>query len=231
VKKKIVTPMLAAAMLTAGKTNAYAASPLDGYAVTVYDQNTLAVFAAGKDWPITKWYFHDSDGDVLGSIENDAVMELSEKHQGQESINWEYWLPQAFNEYRGVGADIVISEQTGFDAEALMLEVIELTNAEREKHGLHPLEANDELMELAQIRAKEISRKYSHERPDGTRVSEIYRCGENIGARKTAAIQVEKWMASEGHRHNILLDRYESIGVGCYKSGTGRIYWVQIFKS
>jgi len=230
-KKKIITTMLAAAMLTLGATNAYAASPLDGYAVTIHDQTTLAVFAAGKDWPITTWYFYDTDGDVLGSIGNDAVMELAEQHREQESINWEYWLPQAFNEYRGVGADIVISEQTGFDAETLALEVIELTNAERRKYGLHPLEVDDELMELAQIRAEEVSTKYSHERPDGTRVSKTHRCGENIGARKTAAIQVEKWMASEGHRHNILLERYKSIGVGCYKSETGRIYWVQIFKS
>jgi len=231
VKKKIITTTLAAAMLTAGTTNAYAASPLDDYTVTVHDQTSLAVFAAGKDWPITKWYFYDAGGNVLGSIGNDAVMELAEKHRGQDSINWEYWLPQAFNEYRGVGADIVISEQTGFDAESLALEVIELTNAERKKHGLPPLEVDDELMELAQVRAEEISRKYSHERPDGTRVSETHRCGENIGARKTAAIQVEKWMASGGHRHNILLERYRSIGVGCYKSGIGRIYWVQIFKS
>ena len=85
-------------------------------------------------------------------------------------------------------------------------------------------------MELAQIRAEEVSTKYSHERPDGTRVSETYICGENIGARKTAAIQVEKWMASEGHRHNILLERYKSIGVGYYKADDGITYWVQIFK-
>ena len=54
-KKKIVTTMLAAAILTTGATNVYAAdNPFDSYAVTVYDQTTLAVFAAGKDWPITK---------------------------------------------------------------------------------------------------------------------------------------------------------------------------------
>ena len=86
-KKKIITTMLAAAMLTLGATNAYAASPLDGYTVTVHDQTSLAVFAVGKDWPITKWYFYDADGDVLGSIGNDAVMKLSEQHRGQESIN------------------------------------------------------------------------------------------------------------------------------------------------
>lgn len=177
-KKKIVTTIFAAAMLTAGATSAYAASPLDGYAVTIHDQTTLAVFAAGKDWPITTWYFYDTDGDVLGSIINGAVMKLAEQHRGQESINWEYWLPQAFNEYRGVGADTIISEQTGFDAKALALKVVELTNAERKKRGLHPLEVDDKLMELAQVRAEEVSTKYSHERPDGTRVSETHRCGK-----------------------------------------------------
>ena len=52
-KKKIIPTILAAAMMAAGATNAYAANPLDGYDITIYDQTTPAVFAAGKDWPIT----------------------------------------------------------------------------------------------------------------------------------------------------------------------------------
>ena len=48
-KKKIITTMLATAILAAGATKAYAVNPLDGYEITVYDQTTPAVFAAGKD--------------------------------------------------------------------------------------------------------------------------------------------------------------------------------------
>ncbi len=109
------------------------------------------------------------------------------------------------------------------------LEVIELTNAEREKNGLHTLEIDDDLMELAQTRAEEVSVKYSHERPDGTRVVKEYGYGENVGAKSSPQKQVSSWMSSEGHRTNILIDWYEYIGVGCYHADDGRTYWVQIF--
>ena len=36
-------------------------------------------------------------------------------------------------------------------------------------------------------------------------------------------------MSSEGHRTNILIDWYNSIGVGCYHDDDGKTYWVQIF--
>ena len=51
------------------------------------------------------------------------------------------------------------------------MEVIKLANAEREKYGLRHLEADNELMELAQIRTEEVYVKYSHELPDSTKVS------------------------------------------------------------
>lgn len=39
---------------------------------------------------------------------------------------------------------------------------------------------------LAQTRAEEVSVKYSHERPDGTRVVKEYGYGENVGAKSKA---------------------------------------------
>ena len=58
--------MLATAILAAGATKAYAVNPLDGYDITIYDQTTPAVFAAGKDWPITTWYFYDEAHHIIG---------------------------------------------------------------------------------------------------------------------------------------------------------------------
>ncbi len=108
------------------------------------------------------------------------------------------------------------------------LEVVRLTNLERENHGLDPLPIDEDLMELARIRAMEIREKYSHTRPDGTSVVDL-RCGENCGQNSSAKNQVEAWMNSEGHRTNILLDRYHHIGVGCYQAPNGNLYWVQVF--
>ena len=236
-KNKIITTMLAAAMLTAGATNAYAANPLDGYEVIIYERTAPAVFAAGKDWPITTWYFFDKDHNIIGSMLGKDSLTIAQQY---ESVNpegrWEFWFPKVFNDYRGLndnsnpGTSDLKEEKQIIDTEEWAMEVIELTNAEREKYGLHPLEVDDELMELAQIRAEEVSTKYSHERPDGTRVSKTYGCGENVGAKKSAEKQVTSWMSSGGHSTNILLERYKSIGVGCCMADDGRTYWVQIFK-
>jgi len=236
-KKKIITTMLAAALLTTGTTNAYAANPLDGYDITIYDETTPATFAAGKDWPIATWYFFDEEHNIIGSMSGKDSMTIAQQH---ESVNpegrWEFWFPKVFNDYRGLNDNTVPEssatkeEEQISDTEQWAMEVIELANAEREKYGLHPLEVDEELMELAQIRAEEVSTKYSHERPDGTRVVKTHGCGENVGAKKSAEKQVTSWMSSEGHRINILRERYKSIGVGCYKADDGRTYWVQIFE-
>ena len=227
-KKKIITTILAAAMLTSGATDACAAdNPLNDYAVTVYDQSSPCVFAAGKDWPITTWYFFDADHNIIGSMSGKDSLVIAQQY---ESVNpegrWEFWFADVFNDYRELG-ETAITEPT---AEDFAMEVIELTNAEREKYGLHPLEVDEELMELAQIRAEEVSTKYSHERPDGTRVSKTHGCGENVGAKSSAEKQVKSWMNSDGHRTNILLERYHSIGVGCFEADDGRAYWVQLIR-
>lgn len=257
-KRKIITTLLAVAMLAAETTTAHAAnvgqgSALMDCAVTVNDWTTPAVFSSGRDWPITTWYFYDEDGQVLGSISGSAAMSITQR-ASFGNITWGTWLADAFNEYREDAGKLqskneitsepksVISEEKGsapvtpiltrpqddFDAEDFAMKVIELTNAERKSCGLAPLAIDEELMELAQIRAKEVSQKYSHERPDGTTVVTLG-CGENVGARTTAEKQVNSWMNSEGHRRNILLDRYASIGAGCFKAENGRIYWVEVF--
>lgn len=228
-KKKIITTMLAAAMLTAGATNAYAASPLDGYAVTVYDQVTPAVFAAGKDWPITKWYFFDEHGNTLGSISNAAVMEIAIT-DGTDNVEWEFWLAKAFNDYRGVGDSVpiekdVLHKEVEFDADAFAQNMLDLANDERVKHGLEPVELDESMVELAMVRAEEASRLYSHVRPDGTKVSRTYYYAEiiNRGA-QTPEAAVGSWMESEGHRDIILTGRYKFGGLGAYRDENGKIF-------
>ena len=107
-------------------------------------------------------------------------------------------------------------------------EAIRLANQERENHGLDPLPTDSDLMELAEIRGEEIRESYSHTRPDGTDVG-AFRCGENIGRKTSASAQVNSWMNSDGHRANILLDRYHHIGAACYQAENGNYYWVMVF--
>ena len=126
------------------------------------------------------------------------------------------------------------------DAQALIDEVVRLTNAERAKEGLPALKTFDALDEAAAIRAPETVGLFSHTRPDGstcfTALDETgakqgaYTYGENIAAgNSTPAATVEQWMNSPGHRANILNKDYTHIGVGYATGGQYGYYWVQMF--
>lgn len=113
-------------------------------------------------------------------------------------------------------------------------ELIDLTNDEREKKGLAPLERNESLMEVAAVRAEELAEQFSHTRPNGTSCSSLLseygipnRSGaENIVQVRNAAGAVNSWMKSSGHRKNMLNPNFTEIGVGYSKETNS---WVQIF--
>lgn len=119
-------------------------------------------------------------------------------------------------------------------------EVIRLTNAEREKAGLNPLEMDNSLMKAADVRVKEMGESFSHTRPDGskyiTAAQEAGYSGSYVGengsaGKSTAEYIVSSWMNSEGHRENILNPNYNYIGVA-YNYNIGSeygSYCVQIF--
>lgn len=109
--------------------------------------------------------------------------------------------------------------------------VVSETNADRLKNGLDALRVDPALTAAARIRAQEITQKFSHTRPDGTRWATVSSAayGENIArGQKTPDKVVAAWMSSDGHRRNILRGRFGSIGVCCLKYN-GVYYWVQLF--
>jgi len=118
------------------------------------------------------------------------------------------------------------------------VQVLQLVNAERAKVGAAPLRLSNDLMNATAVRAEEITRSFSHTRPDGsscfTLVSDRnHAMGENIAAgSSTAEATVDQWMHSSGHRANMLDKRFKQLGVGhCYKEGTSYgHYWVQMFR-
>lgn len=118
-------------------------------------------------------------------------------------------------------------------------EVIDIVNKERADKGLDKLTKDSALSKIADIRAQEIVKNFSHTRPDGTRcftafedegIVNVY-TGENLAAfQKNAKEVMDSWMDSEGHRENILKPEYTHIGVGCCEYN-GKYYWVQEFSS
>ncbi|MDR2132886.1 MAG: CAP domain-containing protein [Clostridiales Family XIII bacterium] len=122
-------------------------------------------------------------------------------------------------------------------AEVFAKKVFELTNKERTAAGLAPLAWNDKLFEAAQIRANEITKQFSHTRPNGsgyhTALSDVgitgsAMSGENIAAgQRTPEEVINGWMDSPGHKANILRDGFDGFAAGV--AYTDKYYWVQLF--
>lgn len=138
---------------------------------------------------------------------------------------------------------LVPAQMTDDELAAYIDKIFEMVNKEREKAGAEPLERSDYLNGAANTRALDCAAMNSiryngqpHTRPDGSRwftvlgIEKNYNYGENAGEGKfTAEAQMKSWMASEGHRANILKEDYTEIGIGCAISEQGEIFAIQIF--
>ncbi|MFJ8235346.1 CAP domain-containing protein [Ureibacillus sp. NPDC094379] len=116
-------------------------------------------------------------------------------------------------------------------------QVVDLTNAERAKAGLKPLQIYAPLMAVARDKSEDMASNnyFSHTSPtygspfDQMRSAGIsYRAaGENIAQGQRSPQQVvQAWMDSPGHRQNLLNPSFTHIGVGFVENG---YYWTQQF--
>lgn len=127
-------------------------------------------------------------------------------------------------------------EQPGYSVSAFEQKVVELTNAERAKHGLSPLQLDTELSKVAREKSKDMKQNnyFSHTSPTYGSPFDMMRqfgisyrtAGENIamGQRSPEEV-VTAWMNSQGHRANILNGNFTHIGVGHVEGN----YWTQMF--
>ena len=123
---------------------------------------------------------------------------------------------------------------------SLQKKVISIVNKNRKKKGLEALTMDEKLMKAAQDRAKELTKSFSHTRPNGTSCFTIFEkykitptaSGENIAAgQRSAAAVMDSWMNSPGHKENIMNNRFKKIGVGLVivPNDMYSYYWVQMF--
>lgn len=103
--------------------------------------------------------------------------------------------------------------------------IIEITNSYRTQNNLPPLTKNDLLTTAAQSKADDMFAKqyFEHVAPDGTTPAQrVLKTGYNykvtgenlaLGDFKDEQDLVDAWMASPGHRANILNPDYKEIGV------------------
>lgn len=110
---------------------------------------------------------------------------------------------------------------------AKMADVVEIINQYRAESNLNRLKISEPLCEVAEIRAKEASEKWSHTRSNGQKLdsllgnSEWKTAGENLAKYKvsTPSDIVESWKSSELHRENLLNPHYKYCGISEYFEG------------
>ena len=111
-------------------------------------------------------------------------------------------------------------------------DLLRRVNKYREKNGLNTLEENDYLNEMAQIRAEELSIRYSHIRPNGESISGYGINGEIITkGPKTPKDAFLDWKGSKQHNELMLHSTYLTFGSGYYVDGNGKSYWIVLFST
>jgi uncharacterized protein YkwD len=121
-------------------------------------------------------------------------------------------------------------------------DVVRRVNAVRAEHMRPPLRVDPDLTRIAREYSCALLKRgaLSHTGADGTTVADRIRAsgktfiavGENLassaGARDPVAAAMNGWMASAGHRENILRPDFTDTGVGVCREGT-TYYFTQIF--
>ncbi|HEY9699356.1 MAG TPA: CAP domain-containing protein [Trichocoleus sp.] len=129
---------------------------------------------------------------------------------------------------------------------SLAYQVVQLTNAFRQQHGLPALGINTQLTRAAQTYAKQMALEdvFSHRGADGSSPWDRIRnagyrysdAAENLAAgHQTPESAVRGWIRSPGHRANLLAWQVQEIGIGYFflAADPGRVkyhtYWAQSF--
>jgi uncharacterized protein YkwD len=120
--------------------------------------------------------------------------------------------------------------------------IFDLVNAERRHQGLRALVYNPQLDRMAKIQAQNMARfqRMAHVIPEASLPTLTDRArdsgypyahlAENVAlGYPSAETVVEGWMASKGHRANILQRDVDETGIAIARSSAGGLYYCQVF--
>lgn len=191
--------------------------PGTNYSVStvVYKNEYVRVFAQIGDW-----YVIQTDSDYVGMVSKKYVKLI---------------YPQSSNSGGSNSNESTTTNELTADEQ----EVFNLINQQRTSAGLSALKIDEELQNVARVKAKDMvdNNYFSHNSPTyGTPFNMIknfgitYKtAGENIAGNSSNQGAVNAWMNSEGHKANILSNNYNYTGIAVVSSPKyGKIY-VQMF--
>jgi len=127
-------------------------------------------------------------------------------------------------------------------ASAIEDSTLVLINTQRTKKGLAPLPMRSDLLKLARAHSQDMATRdfHAHTNPDGESPWDRMReagityssSAENIAWNNhadQAAVAVDNWMESWGHRENILNGDFTHTGIGVAMDSSGGAYFTQVF--
>lgn len=119
--------------------------------------------------------------------------------------------------------------------------MLELVNATRAEHGVHPLRISSTLGEVARRHNADqafIQKMISHNGSDGSTVGDRLRRGgykyvyasENVAVGQHNPRHVHRsLMRSPGHARNVVSPQVRDMGLHVGRGADGRLYWTQVF--
>ena len=110
-------------------------------------------------------------------------------------------------------------------------DLLRRVNKYRDRQGLNTLEENDYLQEMAQIRAEELSVRFSHARPEGgSLIGEYGVNGEIANMGQTTPKDAFLSLKHSKQHNEVMLHRtFLTFGSGYYVDENGKSYWVVLF--
>ncbi len=107
--------------------------------------------------------------------------------------------------------------------------LLSLTNADRARHGLAPLQSSSTLVSIARAWSNHMAAtgQLAHNPSLASQVSGWSSLGENAAVAASATQAESLFMASAGHRANILNRSYNKVGIGVTVGKNGN-YWFTI---
>ena len=191
---------------------------------TVKKNEYIRVFAGVGDW-----YIVQVEGDYVGAVSKKYVKPIYPNTNNSTVTTTS----------GGSGSSGSTGTITTANLSADEKEVFDLINKQRANNGLSALKVDNEVQNVARIKAKDMADNnyFSHQSPTYGSPFDMLKsfkvsyktAGENIAGNSENKGAVTAWMNSSGHRANILNSSFNYTGIGVVSSSKyGKLY-VQMF--
>jgi len=191
----------------------------------VYKNEYIRVFAGIGDW-----YVVQTDKDYVGVVSSKYVKPIYPSSSGSGSSSGSNSGSNSGSTSGNTSNSTLSNDEQ---------EVFNLINKQRTQNGLPALIIDDEVQNVARIKAKDMvdNNYFSHTSPTYGSPFDMLKsfgvsyksAGENIAGNSTNSGAVNAWMNSAGHKANILSNSYNYTGIGVVSSPKYGKMYVQMF--